>query len=83
MRDRRPGLRITRSRGLDAELAIPQTGDAAARDRSQASSSHRGYGKGRNVMQLKRFLILAVLVAGAAILGKAGVHGGPWFNFTW
>jgi hypothetical protein len=34
-------------------------------------------------MQLKRFLILAVLVATAAVLGKAGVHGGPWFNFTW
>jgi hypothetical protein len=24
-----------------------------------------------------------VLVAAAAILGKAGVHGGGWFNFTW
>jgi len=34
-------------------------------------------------MQLKRILILAVLVAVAAILGKAGVHGGGWFNFTW
>ena len=33
-------------------------------------------------MHLKRVLILAVLVAAAAILGKAGLHGG-WFNFTW
>ena len=34
-------------------------------------------------MHLKRVLILAVLVAAAAILGKAGLHGGEWFNFTW
>jgi hypothetical protein len=34
-------------------------------------------------MQLKRIVILAVLVAAAAILGKAGVHDGGWFNFTW
>jgi len=34
-------------------------------------------------MQLKRIVILAVLVAAAAILGKAGVHGDGWFNFTW
>jgi hypothetical protein len=34
-------------------------------------------------MHLKRVLILAVLVAAAAILGKAGLHGGGWFNFTW
>jgi hypothetical protein len=43
----------------------------------------RGSGKGGKTMQLKRILILAVLVAAAAILGKAGVHGGGWFNFTW
>ena len=42
----------------------------------------RGSGKGGTLMQLKRILILAVLVAAAAILGKAGLHGG-WFNFTW
>jgi hypothetical protein len=34
-------------------------------------------------MHLKRVLILAVLVAAAAILGKAGLHGGEWLNFTW
>ena len=35
-------------------------------------------------MQLKRILILAVLVAAAAVLGKAGLHhDGSWFNFTW
>jgi hypothetical protein len=34
-------------------------------------------------MQLKRILILAVLVAAAAVLGKAGLYGGDWFNFTW
>ena len=43
----------------------------------------RGSGKGGTLMQLKRIVILAVLVAAAAILGKAGVHGGGWFNFTW
>ena len=34
-------------------------------------------------MQLKRIVILAVLVAAAAILGRAGLHGAGWFNFTW
>jgi|KBSMisStandDraft_5_1062788.scaffolds.fasta_scaffold666621_2 hypothetical protein len=43
----------------------------------------RGSGKGGTLMQLKRIVILAVLVAAAAILGKAGVHGDGWFNFTW
>ena len=43
----------------------------------------RGSGKGGTLMQLKRIVILAVLVAAAAILGKAGLHGGGWFNFTW
>jgi len=43
----------------------------------------RGSGKGGTLMQLKRIVILAVLVAAAAVLGKAGLHGGGWFNFTW
>ena len=43
----------------------------------------RGSGKGGTLMQLKRIVILAVLVAAAAILGKAGLDGGGWFNFTW
>ena len=43
----------------------------------------RGSGKGGTLMQLKRIVILAVLVAAAAILGKAGLHGGGWLNFTW
>jgi hypothetical protein len=43
----------------------------------------RGRERAGRLMQLKRILILAVLVAVAAILGKAGVHGGGWFNFTW
>jgi hypothetical protein len=34
-------------------------------------------------MQLKRILVLAVLVAIAAILGKSGLYGSDWFNFTW
>ncbi len=34
-------------------------------------------------MHAKHVLTLVVLVAAAAILGKAGVSGGEWFNFTW
>jgi len=34
-------------------------------------------------MHLKRVLTLIVLVAAAAFLGKAGVNGSEWFNFTW
>jgi len=34
-------------------------------------------------MHLKRVLTLMVLVAAAATLGKAGVNGSDWFNFTW
>jgi hypothetical protein len=33
-------------------------------------------------MHLKRVLTLVVLVAAAAVLGKAGA-GSEWFNFTW
>jgi hypothetical protein len=40
-------------------------------------------GEGRKFMHLKRVLTLIVLVAAAAFLGKAGVNGSEWFNFTW
>jgi hypothetical protein len=43
----------------------------------------KGIRERADFMHLKRVLILAVLVAAAAILGKAGLHGGGWFNFTW
>ena len=32
---------------------------------------------------LKRAFVLAVLVAAAAILGRAGLHSQSWLNFTW
>jgi len=34
-------------------------------------------------MRFKRMVVLAALVAVAAVYGKAGLHGPPWFNFTW
>jgi hypothetical protein len=44
---------------------------------------HNRLGEGRTFMHLKRVVTLVALVAAAAILGKAGVAGNEWFNFTW